>query len=95
MLNNVVGNTPESYYKMARAQSRKNQEIQPLLHSFYLVFVLIDELQQIHGLRVDDFVRYRRYCSRKLERLRSKFNLKHTKTSRVKVTEDLAKTNPE
>lgn len=61
----------------------------------FLVFVLLNELQQIHGLRVDDYVRYRRYCTRKLERLRSKFNLHHTSTSKFKVSLELCKKNPE
>ena len=59
------------------------------------MFALIDELQQIHGLRADDFVRYRRYCNRKLERLRLKFNLKHTTTSTAKISQEIVKINPE
>jgi len=61
----------------------------------YLVFVLLNELQQIHGLRTDDYVRYRRYCTRKLERLRSKFNLHQTSTSQVKVSLELCQKNSE
>ena len=58
-----------------------------------LVFVLLDELQQIHGLRTDDYVRYRRYCTRKLERLRSKFDLHQTATSSTKVSLELVRKN--
>lgn len=62
------------------------------IYHHFIVFSLIEELQQIHGLRVDDFVRYRRYCSRKLERLRSKFQMKN---SQVKISQDHVKENPE
>lgn len=37
---------------------------------FYLVLRLIKESQQQHGLRHEDYQRYRSYCSRRVKRLR-------------------------
>ena len=56
----------------------------PYLISTCIVFVLLEETQQEHGIRTDDYLRYRQYCTRKLERLRAKFNLHHS--SKTKTT---------
>ena len=36
----------------------------------YLVFLLVKSAQHAYGVRTGDYARYRRYCNRKVDKLR-------------------------
>lgn len=83
-----------SFFSSMKANSRTRVNASIKCYN-YLVFTFLDELQKTHGLRTDDFIKYRQFCSRKLMRLRSKFHLHHSAQSTVQVTIDQCKANSE
>jgi signal recognition particle subunit SRP68 len=74
------------YKQCSQKQIHNILENSPVTHPQYgLVFLLIKTTQASYGVKNGDYYRYRRYCSRKVLKLRKTINYKYgTKNKHIK-----------